>query len=68
MNTTTPVGTGSDETVPASDPDEPRRTHVVARAQRMRAVHLQGPDGASCGLCLDAWPCPPRAWADRALR
>ena len=68
MNTTTSHDTNSGESTPASDSSgEPARSHVVARAERMRAVHVQGPGRDSCGLCLSAWPCPPRTWADTTL-
>jgi hypothetical protein len=67
MNTTTDSGTDRNELAPASDSDDPARPHVVARAQRTRAVHLQGPDPATCGLCLGAWPCAPRSWAELTL-
>jgi hypothetical protein len=67
MNTTTDSDTDGSEPASPSDPDEPARSHVVARARRMRAVHLKGPDSHTCGLCLNTWPCPPRAWADKTL-
>jgi hypothetical protein len=41
--------------------------HAVARAWRMRAVHAPV-NNHRCGLCLCAWPCPPRAWAENTLR
>jgi hypothetical protein len=48
------------------DPDESDRRHNVARAWRLRAVHAQDTDH-TCGLCLCAWPCQPREWADQTL-
>ena len=42
--------------------------HDVARAWRMRAVHAPVKNHHRCGLCLSAWPCPPRAWAENTLR
>lgn len=68
MNTTTDPDTDRSEPDSLSDSEEPARPHVVARAQRLRAVHLQGPDPDTCGLCLSAWPCPPRSWAEETLR
>jgi hypothetical protein len=41
--------------------------HTVARAWRMRAVHAPESRNHVCGLCLAAWPCPPRTWADKTL-
>lgn len=67
MRTTTSCGAGSSEPEPGIDPDEPHRPHVVARAERTRAVHVHDQQRHTCGLCLHAWPCPPRAWADQAL-
>jgi hypothetical protein len=37
------------------------------RARRLHTTHQRGP-GRRCGLCLQAWPCPERSWADRTLR
>jgi hypothetical protein len=42
--------------------------HDVARAWRMRAVHAPVSNHHRCGLCLSAWPCPPRSWAENTLR
>jgi hypothetical protein len=67
MKTTTSCGGGSEEPATARDSDEPARPHVVARAQRMRDVHVRNSDRDTCGLCLSSWPCPPRTWADEAL-
>jgi hypothetical protein len=47
-----------------STPDE---SHLVARAWRMREVHLRA-GNHMCGLCLTAWPCSPRTWAEETLR
>jgi len=49
------------------DSDDPVRPHVLARAQRIQAVHVRDSDRDTCGLCLCSWPCPPRAWADVTL-
>jgi hypothetical protein len=63
---TTP-DSGSDDPVGDGETDEPARSHALARAQRTRAVHVRDAHRDICGLCLAAWPCPPRAWADRTL-
>jgi hypothetical protein len=54
-------------------PTEPRtlpctsdESHLVARAWRIREVHLRA-GNHMCGLCLTAWPCAQRVWADAAL-
>ncbi|MDQ1651281.1 MAG: hypothetical protein QOI35_481 [Cryptosporangiaceae bacterium] len=46
----------------------PAEPHDVARATRMRAVHAPASSHHMCGLCLSAWPCPPRSWAEDVLR
>ena len=42
-------------------------SHLVARAWRMREVHARSSSHV-CGLCLTAWPCAQRTWAERTLR
>jgi hypothetical protein len=37
------------------------------RARRLHSTHQRGPN-RRCGLCLQAWPCAERSWAERTLR
>jgi hypothetical protein len=47
---------------------ETSQSHEIARATRIRAVHLCRAEAGTCGLCLCAWPCPQRQWAEQTLR
>src|SRR5439155_20346466 len=52
----------------SSPPEDPEKSHTVARAWRLRAVHAQDTGRQACGLCLCAWPCPQRIWAEQQLQ